>query len=396
MFSEKRVIWPMLTVHLDTQDYIRLYKPNDDPKLRSIRETILSYSKTNAVKFPLSFLTLFEFMQDFNPSYREDRIARARFLSEICSTNTLPFFFDLVMESRNVDENTWLPSTVTEGLSFGKFVKEAREKFVRSAPTREMRRKLANNSYFKQFIKMNRSNSGSSDFILALKNFPVDPLRFNFEYFLDYLIGDISESEAKQRFLEAITEPLKFFHVWFDYCSNANPLTEFFGQSITKLHTDLLSINQKVIELKLDTTALRTEISASNKKRKEINQQAVSLGIPIPFERVHLPEIPKWRDLAGSYTFAHFEDLSDNVRQVMIAYMGAIFEGRIPVRSDAVDIFNTVYISRVDLWRGDRAMCNLISRTGVGNQDRIVPTLEELPQRIDDALAEKFKKPTSS
>ena len=72
-----------LKVYLDSQDYYNLYHNEISSDHKKIRIQLLEFKKTGQVCFPLSFLTLFEFVRDYAPTYREDRKARAAFLSEI-------------------------------------------------------------------------------------------------------------------------------------------------------------------------------------------------------------------------------------------------------------------------------------------------------------------------
>ncbi len=56
-------------------------------------------------------------------------------------------------------------------------------------------------------------------------------------------------------------------------------------------------------------------------------------------------------------------------------------------RSDAVDFIHAMYLPHTDLWRGDKAFSDLLIKHKVDLSDRIVPTLAELPRRIDAEIA---------
>jgi hypothetical protein len=62
-------------------------------------------------------------------------------------------------------------------------------------------------------------------------------------------------------------------------------------------------------------------------------------------------------------------------------------EGRDIKNSDAIDLIHTMYLPHADLWRGDKAFSTLLINNRVDFCTRIVPSLLELPGRIEAAIA---------
>ena len=56
-------------------------------------------------------------------------------------------------------------------------------------------------------------------------------------------------------------------------------------------------------------------------------------------------------------------------------------------RSDAIDLIHAMYLPHTDLWRGDKAFSKLLIKNRVNFHEHIVPTLLELPRRIETEIA---------
>jgi hypothetical protein len=50
---------------------------------------------------------------------------------------------------------------------------------------------------------------------------------------------------------------------------------------------------------------------------------------------------------------------------------------------------HALYLPHTDLWRGDRSFADLLRKHAVSFSDRVVPTLLELPARIEAAVAKQ-------
>jgi hypothetical protein len=62
-------------------------------------------------------------------------------------------------------------------------------------------------------------------------------------------------------------------------------------------------------------------------------------------------------------------------------------DGRDIKNSAGIDLIHAMYLPHADLWRGDRAFSTLLINNRVDCCNRIVPSLAELPRRIEAATA---------
>lgn len=374
----------MLRVYLDTQDYANLYKDDIHPDLKVVKTKLLQYKAKGLVKFPLSFLTLFEFVTDYQTEYEADRQKRSEFLSLLCGVDTVPFFMDLALKYKRVDDTTWIPSESLDNFSVARMLSVLRyELKSRANIPRRMRADLQNPLYLRSFLKayLLRQNSDGN----LNMNWHPELNQLSFDFFKDYLLGKISEDEANLRFRESVFEPAKFFNIWYQRFSNTNALTQFYGESIDKLYQ--LSLQFKS-ELPASTSKLndsRASLKKSVKKVVDIQKKLSELGLETNFKLPTLPIEIDWEQLCEAMKIPETLGVfSDQMATLFKSYFDAVFHQQFaPKRSDVVDIFHSVYIDHVDLWRTDRSFENFLVRSKYPLRHKIVPTLQELPGRIE-------------
>src|SRR5208283_1051156 len=61
------------------------------------------------IQIGLSYHVVFELLQKATPQYREDRLARARLLVELCGKNAFPYPTDLGQGDKFSTEGLWIP-----------------------------------------------------------------------------------------------------------------------------------------------------------------------------------------------------------------------------------------------------------------------------------------------
>jgi hypothetical protein len=88
---------------------------------------------------------------------------------------------------------------------------------------------------------------------------------------------------------------------------------------------------------------------------------------------------PAWIKLAG-------DEAGPIAAQIFYAFHR---EKRDIKRSDAIDLIHAMYLPHTDLWRGDKVFSNLLIKNRVNFHERIVPTLQELPRRIETEIAKR-------
>jgi hypothetical protein len=80
----------------------------------------------------------------------------------------------------------------------------------------------------------------------------------------------------------------------------------------------------------------------------------------------------------------------DEVAQIAAQIFYGLYSQRRDIkRSDAVDLIHAMYLPHVDLWRGDKDFSNLLIKNRVNFYERVIPTLSELPRRIETEFAKR-------
>lgn len=378
----------MLKVYLDTQDYANLYKDDIHPDLKIIKTKLLQYKAKGVVKFPLSFLILFEFVTDYQTEFEADRQKRSEFLSQLCGADNLPYFMDIALKNQVVDDSTWIPSGSLIKFSVERMLSVFRYELKnRTNLPRKLRRDLQNPLYLRSFLKqylLRQISQGKPDM-----NWHLELDQLSFDFFKDYLLGKISEGEANLQFRESVFEPSKFFNIWYQRFSNKNALSQFYGGSIDKFHELSLQFKNEMPALLQNLNNSRVVLKKRIKEAANAQKVLSELGIETGYK---LPKVPTEIDWDQFYESVRpsetLELFSDPLAALFKSYFNAIFHQQFsPKKSDVVDIFHSVYIDKVDLWRTDRSFANFLARSNYPSLHRIVPTLQELPDRIEKLLA---------
>ena len=380
----------MLKVYLDTQDYAHLYKEDISPDLVETKRRLLAFERAGLVKFPLSFLTLFEFVQDYESEHETDREKRSVFLSEICGNETLPYFLDLALKNKPIDEESWLPFGAIRNFSVEHMFSVLRYEIKqKKGIPRSLRRDLQNPLVLRSFLKnylqsQNSENLNSTNWNPELEN-------FYFDFFKDYLLGIISEQEANRRFRESVFEPAKFFSIWYQRFSNKNALKQFHGEAIEKFYQGSVLLHQKVPILVANLKEARSKFKSSMIAVSESSRKLENLGIAMVPCSMELPPAPDFDEFYSNSRLPEtLMALVPDIQSIFRAYHKGLYDGQFtPQKSDIIDIFHSVYIDRVDLWRTDKSFADFLARANIFPKKKIVVSLNDLPNRIDKLLEDK-------
>ena len=395
----------MLTVYLDSQDFAHLYRDDISPELINVKNCLLAYKRNNLIKFPISFLTLFEFIQDYQTEFETDRQKRADFLSQLCGTDTLPHFMDIAIENNEIDENSWLPHGAIDNFSVAHLLSVLRFAIkTRPGIPRDLRRDLQSplvlRNYLRKYFHGRISNIESA----TKWNSELIDLDFDFDFFRDCLLDKLTEVEANKRFRDSVFEPAKFFEIWYKRFSNKNALNQFYGGMVESFWKLCVHLYIAVPELRSEFEQSRRNAIALNLEIAQLNSQIVSLGILPPIEPATIPAAQDWNAFFENIVpNEKLEQLIPSLQMVFHHYLRAISVQQFkPKKSDIIDIFHSIYLERVDLWRTDRSFANFLSRIEGFSTAKIVPSLLELPTRIEKIfrtnsnLLESFTPPASA
>jgi hypothetical protein len=74
-------------IHLDTSDYGAMQYAAPGTEIANIRDWLKEMARDERVEIGMSYHVVFELLQKASPEYREDRLARARLLKQLCGQN---------------------------------------------------------------------------------------------------------------------------------------------------------------------------------------------------------------------------------------------------------------------------------------------------------------------
>src|ERR1019366_5683252 len=97
-----------IRLHLDTSDYSAMYAAQPGTAPTEVRDKLKAMLRDGRIEIGLSYHIVFELLQKAEPKYREDRLARARLLTELCGQNAFPYPTDLGQGPYFSTEGLWI------------------------------------------------------------------------------------------------------------------------------------------------------------------------------------------------------------------------------------------------------------------------------------------------
>lgn len=251
--------------------------------------------------------------------------------------------------------------------------------------TREQRRRLSKRKQFQAYVR-------SDPAVLRLMPGETWPLPFGRELAESgdlrcYILGEISREDANRKLWVHLTDPVMFYQTWFERHGRGNPL-EARGDRLAGLLTELLEKHRSLLGEQSGlraavkhALAAKGEDALGSEDRAKVCQ--VQRDIRTFRDEITSPDelnsrVPAWRELYG-------EKSARVATQIVFALLH--YKPRLE-RSDAIDFAHAMYLPHTDLWRGDRGFGSLLIRNKVDCWERVVPTLADLPGRIE---AERLK-----
>jgi hypothetical protein len=377
----------MLTIFLDTSDYVALCRDNLSIEMLAIRNKLFELVDSRKIRIGFSYLILFELLQDYSPEYLEDRRKRARLVSRLCGANCFPYVTDLFDGKSFSNEGVWMPRETLNDLSFSFLKQQIKSRILQTARlNRANRRKYANPKAFVNYLK-----SDPSAMKLTMSDIGDLPFPQSFiegQYFRKYFLGEISLAEADKELRKFVTDPECFFEFWFQYYGKTNPLNELLGAAIDNMKTKIEELQTLSLNFKNTQKGHEEELSKFRKFESEAASLERDLGIRTGSSRVKIPKMQKANDLIRSLEIpAISQELPEHIRKLVWEYLLAFIEPRKFLNSDIADIIHALNIEHCDLWRGDQTFCKLLMNSKMSNKDRIVSSLRDLPNRIESALS---------
>jgi hypothetical protein len=204
--------------------------------------------------------------------------------------------------------------------------------------------------------------------------------------FRRYVLGEITRAEANNRLRCYLTDPVHIYNTWFDHYGFDNPIVARRDQMASKLALMLTELRAMVAETADIRAKLRWALTATGDKALNaegrnaltaLEREVKTFGSEIQSPEELTKNSSRWKELFG-------EQSGLLAAQILYAFHK---DGRDIKYSDGIDLIHAMYLPHADLWRGDKAFSTLLITNRINFCTRIVPSLAELPARIETAIA---------
>ena len=377
-----------IRIYLDTSDYAAMYRSEPGTSATRTREELRDLVLNDTIEIGFSFQIVFELLQKAAPQYPDDRLARAKFLKELCDTNAFPSPDDLGKGRRFSRNGIWFAENFLETIRADDIAAKLMERIrsdLRLGP-RNDRQLLSKPKTFAKWIRSDPARLNL--FTACVLRLPFPPELAASGDLLRYLAGEITLAEANFRLRSYYGDPEAIYRIWFDRYDRENPvgflrdelwesLLDMFQQARKRLDDPLAELKERIRVL--------SEIAATREEREQVRE--LRARVSQFATEIHSP---KWVLERSPGLLNNFG--SESAMVAAGALVGLYLENRELKRSDAIDLLHATYLPHTDLWRGDRAFSHLLLKYKVKYNERVVPTLDNLIPRIEDELV-KHREP---
>src|SRR6516162_4346813 len=244
-----------IRLHLDTSDYAAIYCAPPGSPVAKIGGFLKSMAERGKIQIGLSYHVVFELLQKAAPEYREDRLARARLLVELCGKHAFPYPTDLGQGYKFSTEGLWIPRIELEDFEVENIVAHYADAMARQLNlSRQQRRAFCKRRNFVNWARADERR---------LRDFPwtapFGPKFAESGEFRRYVLGEITRAEANARVRCYLTDPVSIYNTWFDRYGLENPIVDRRDQMASKLTLMLSELKGMLAE----NGALRAELRSA-------------------------------------------------------------------------------------------------------------------------------------
>jgi hypothetical protein len=398
--GERKAMRSPPVVYLDTQDYSRF---GDVLRGKSDASTELIFNKIEKIRisgdaiFVFSMPLMSELLQ-YDEDYRDTTLKKAEAVERLCGSWALPYPTRLIAAELAIaaqrlglleipsritilsDKRNWYPRIpdIFEGLQVD--ISKNIETEIGMISGRANRRRAAKR--LKNFDFLNTSDTIAKE-ISEKHGIPPEVL---VKILLQFLRGQITSREASRQSLSIFAEPVSFVKT---YLANPNSDGQFplwirhFGEVVQGILVELrdeirplkdAGLSAKDIHVAFSEPAKRLGLRIISACMKDASEFGIDEALyqRILTEPLILEEITSYK-LMGSAVIFYI---------IQILGLDGQIEAKIE-KSFGGDLMHSLYLPHVDLWRGDRRFSPVIQRATPRYANRVVPTLADIPTRID-------------
>jgi hypothetical protein len=298
-----------LRLHLDTSDYAAMHAAAPGTEPARVREHLKALAQAGRIAIGLSYHVVFELLQDAAPQHRDDRLARARLLAELCGQNAFPYPSDLGQGYRFSTDGLWVPRIDLEDTEIER-VLEATVAGLRRHPAlpRNRRRLLARRQHILAWAR--EDPEGFAQFagecwpLLFARSFAEDGDLGH------YLLGTLSREEANRRIWIYFTDPVQVYRTWFELYGRDNPIVERRDRMAATFTTMLTELGRMVDEgatLRARVRRLLAQSAAGDQPLEDEDRTALrKLSRDLKAFRAEITsaeemnrQVPRWEEIVG-------------------------------------------------------------------------------------------------
>ena len=367
-------------VYLDNSDFVRLYKENLPDNLKSVRDYLLEKVESGTIIIPNSYPLMVEFIQDFSEEHKEDRLKRARFIKQLCGDYAFKYIPKNDAAQCLNGNGVWTPEIppvidkIIKGISCAWQKVPHLARFARDMLHPGKRIRLAKSHGELFTIKMTPEEAEANPLLSKL---------VERDYIRKFLLKTITRKEIDREIEVILNDPESYVERVHDY----DPLLT---KAMNRMHELSNTINNNLINLQKDLEPQKAKLEQLTVQKKNLLESKLPYEYKKEVKRLHNDLVATF-DTKGLST-KYFTKLQGEVPQYFFDVFDAYLHGQLGPsprawkKSDMGDVFHALYIPHSNLWRGDKAFCNLLIENDVRFCDRIVPKLLDLPQRIEELL----------
>jgi hypothetical protein len=346
-----------------------------------VRDFLKRMAELGKIQIGLSYHVVFELLQKATLEYREDRLARALLPVELCGKNAFPYPTDLGQGYTFSTEGLWIPRIELEDFDVENIVAHYADAMARQLNlSRQQRRAFSKRRNFVNWARADERR---------LRKFPwtapFGPKFAESGEFRRYVLGEITRAEANAKVRCYLTDPVSIYNTWFDCYGLDNPIVDRRDQMASKLTLMLSELKGMLAEQGVLRAELRSALTATadralsapaREKLSALDQEVKTFARELQSPEELTKNAPRWKELFG-------EESGLIAAQILYAFHN---DGRDIKNSDAIDLIHAMYLPHADLWRGDKAFSTLLINNRIDFCTRIVPSLAELPGRIEATI----------
>jgi hypothetical protein len=388
-------------IYLDTQDFSNF---GDVLRGKSDSSTEAIFTKLEALKnsgkaiFPVSMPLLGELLQ-YDADFRETTIKKAEAVERLCGSWALAFpsrllGYEIAVQASSrgflaklpcsnllSQDRYWYPNVTDELIGL-------REKMVAAFDTEvaslnlqsRAQRRLAKKARGFDPVKLARAAAPEMAAKYGL------PLEAIIGSFVALLRGSITPEQASRKLFGSVAEPVKFVEVYFEKLDTDQAvLPSLMSQMGSAFEALFVELRDRALPLELDKIG-RSQLEKMIVERNKTVGRAILGMVDSECEEFGI-DPTLMAKLVGDEDFSNdlpacklYGGLVEAYALQILGLSGSVAKVE---RSFAGDMVHALYLSHVDIWRGDRRFSTLLKGVMPHLANRVIPTIKELPVAID-------------